>query len=239
MTHQGHRQRLRETFCEQGAEALHEHQLLELLLTFAIPRADVNPLAHALLGRYGSLGAVLEADPADLVRVEGVGERTATLLSLCGALARQNTRTARERPRLNTPEEAARYCAALLAGERYETTRAISLDKGRRVLHVDTVSAGTLSENVIYPRLVAECALRHGANSVILCHNHPSGEPSPSVEDVKATRLVCDALSGIGITLHDHIIVGGGEAYSMVRNALLPLGERKEPVALAAEGEKK
>lgn len=228
---------MRETFREQGAEALHEHQLLELLLTFSIPRVDVNPLAHGLMQRYGSLRAVLEADPAELMGMEGVGESTATLLSLCGALARLPARSPAERPRLNTPEEAARYCAALVEGEKYETTWALSLDKRRRVVHGDKISSGTLSENVIYPRLVAECALRHGANSVILCHNHPSGDPSPSIEDVKATKTVCDALSGIGITLHDHIIIGAGSAYSMVRNAALPLGEAEEPVALAAEKE--
>lgn len=239
--HEGHRERLRETYLNNGASALHDHQLLELLLTFAIPRRDTNPLAHRLLTAYGSLEQVLAANPYDLMRQEGIGVQAAVLLSLVGTLMRRGgaARTARKRKTvLNTPEAASYYCAALLAGAKYEETYAISLDKRRAVLHADKVASGTLGETVVYPRLVLECALRHGANSVILTHNHPSGNPQPSSEDVNTTRAIFDALQAVSITLHDHIIVGEGCTYSMVRGAVLDFGEVGAVRAMVAENEK-
>ncbi len=236
--HIGHRERLRKSFIENGAATLHEHHLLELLLTYAIPRRDVNPLAHELLRLYGSLESVLSAPIRDLMKVEGIGESAAALLSLAGTLRSRPSAGSGRRTPINTPEEAAKYCETLFKNPaRYETTYCVSLDKKRRVIHADLVSAGTLSENVIYPRLVVEFALRHGANSVILAHNHPSGDPSPSRSDIVSTKAVCEALSGIGITLHDHIIVGADGNYSMLRNMLLPSGEAPEIVARAAEKE--
>ena len=112
------------------------------------------------------------------------------------------------------------------------------MKKRRTVLHADKVASGTLGETVLYPRLVLECALRHGANSVILTHNHPSGNPKPSSEDVRTTRTVYDALQTVSITLHDHIIVGNGCTYSMVRDAVLSSGEVPAGYAMVAEKEK-
>lgn len=236
--HGGHRRRLRESYINAGA-ALHEHHLLELLLTYAIPRRDVNPLAHALIARYGSLAGVLAAPVHELMTLEGVGESTAVLLALAGTLRSFPAAKLDGRVTLNTPEEAVNYCHALLrrSGAKYETTYCVSLDKRRRVLHCDLVSAGTLSENVIYPRLIVECALRHGAHSVILTHNHPSGDPSPSRADIASTKAVYEALSSIGITLHDHIIIGREASFSMLRSMLLPSGETPETLARAAEKE--
>ena len=236
--HEGHRERLRETYLEQGVSALHEHQLLELLLTYAIPRRDTNPLAHSLLSAYGSLEKVLSANPYDLMRQDGIGPQAAVLLSLVGALAQRNGVRRTQKTVLNTPEAASRYCMALLAGAKYEETYVISLDKRRAVLHADKVSSGTVGETVLYPRIVLECALRHGANSVILTHNHPSGDPQPSSEDVNTTRSVYDALQAVSITLHDHIIVGEGCTYSMVRDAVLRSGEVPEERAMVAEKKK-
>jgi DNA repair protein radC len=236
--HEGHRERLRQTFLEHGASTLHEHQLLELLLTYAIPRRDTNPLAHSLLAAYGSLDKVLAANPYDLMRQEGIGRQAAVLLALAGALMQRGGAARPEKAALNTPEAASRYCMALLAGAKYEETYVISLDKRRAVLHADKVASGTLGETVLYPRLVLECALRHGANSVILTHNHPSGNPQPSSEDVKTTRSVYDALQTVSITLHDHIIVGDGCTYSMVRGAVLRSGEVPEERRRIAEEEK-
>lgn len=235
--HGGHRQRLRESYIKGGTTALHEHHLLELLLTYAIPRRDVSSLAHGLIERYGSLERVLLAPVEELMTYPGIGEYAAVLLSLTGALrglaARAGARTA-----ISTPEEAAKFCENLFAGGgKYEATYCVSLDKKRRVLHCDLVSAGTLGENVIYPRLIVEFALRHGANSVILTHNHPSGDPKPSRADIASTKAVCEALSGIGITLHDHVIVGAEGSFSMLRNTLLSSGEAPEALARAAEKE--
>lgn len=222
--HEGHRQRLRSTYLEQGVDAFHEHQALELLLTFAIPRRDTNELAHNLIARFGSLKNVLNANPYELQNVQGVGEQTAVLLSLVGALNKK-TKAAHETPRLNTPLDAARFCKTLFEGKRYEAMYAVSLDKKRRVLHSDMVSSGTLAETAAYPRLVAEYALRHGANSVILTHNHPSGDAHPSAEDLETTKLMLRALEPLGIVLNDHIVIGAEEAFSMMQNALLRFSE--------------
>ena len=218
--HEGHRERLRQTYLEQGIDAFHEHQALELLLTFAIPRKDVNELAHRLIAQYASLSGVLNANPYDLKREPGVGVQAAVLLSLVGALKKKESEP-REAVRLLTPMDAARFCRTLFLGKRYEAMYAVSLDKKRRVLHSDLISSGTLLETAAYPRLVAECALRHGANSVVLAHNHPSGDPAPSREDLETTKFMACALEPLGIALNDHIIIGTNDAYSMTQNALL------------------
>ena len=191
--HSGHRQRLRESFLALGAKAMPEHQLLELLLTYAIPRRDVNPLAHRLIERYGSLAAVLKADVAELKNA-GLGEYAATLIALAGAM-----RNISEKPRKKQ--------------RRNEAERA-SLDDRRR--------SGTIDQSAVYPRIIAECALRHAAAYAMLCHNHPSGNPAPSNEDIAMTKMIFSALSGIGIQLYDHIIVGDERAYSMARNVYIP-----------------
>ncbi|MEN6470584.1 MAG: DNA repair protein RadC [Clostridiaceae bacterium] len=228
--HEGHRERLRQTYLAQGIDAFHEHQALELLLTYAIPRKDVNELAHRLIARFGSLKAVLSADPYELQKEPGVGEQAAVLLSLTGALSKKAAK-AHGSQRLNTPLEAARFCKTLFVDKRYEAMYAISLDKKRCVLHFDLISSGTLLETAAYPRLVAECALRHGANSVILAHNHPSGDATPSAEDLSTTQMMLRTLEPLGIALNDHIVVGADEAYSMTQNALLrfsrPIAELK------------
>ncbi|MEG1548769.1 MAG: DNA repair protein RadC [Clostridia bacterium] len=234
--HAGHRERLRRTYVDNGVRGMHEHQILELLLTFALPRRDTNPLAHDLLKRYGTLGSVLAANISDLAAVPGMGENAAVLLSLAGELA-QGTGAKHESARLNTPMQAMSFCRALLAGEKYETMYVISLDKRRKVIHSDRIGIGTLNETVVYPRVAVECALRHGASSVILTHNHPSGDASPSRADVETTKTVLTALTPIGITMHDHIIIGGNEAYSMVRGELIPSGEIKDVMGKAAEKE--
>jgi len=229
--HEGHRSRLRETYLA-GAGGMHEHQLLELLLTYAIPRRDTNLLAHRLIARCGSLPAVLKADVGDLTQEEGIGLSAAVLISLVGRL--QGCAAPAPAGRLNTPDEAESFCRRLLRNERYEAMYAISLDKSRRVLHSDRISEGTLTELVVYPRLVVECALRHKANGIILTHNHPSGDCAPSRDDITTTQTVLEAQTPVGITLQDHIIVGRDGAYSMVRGAVLPGGEVAEPLASAA-----
>jgi len=229
---------MKQRFLEHGLDNFNDINALELLLFYALPRCDTNVVAHRLLDSFGSLPAVLEASAQELEKVEGVGESAAVLLSLAGALKRLPAARTPGRAAINTPEEAARLCETLFEnGGKYEATYCVSLDKRRRVLHCDLVSAGTLAENAIYPRLIVEFALRHGANSVILAHNHPSGNPAPSRADVDSTKTVCEALSGIGITLHDHIIVGAEGSFSMLRNMLLPSGEMPEALSRTAEKE--
>lgn len=235
--HEGHRKRLRATFREHGPGALQEHQLLELLLTYAIPRRDVNPLAHALIDRYGSLARVLSAPPDDLMHIDGVSEAAAVLISLAGVISHLGARPNSVKTVLKTPEDAARFCTDLFLAERYEKTYCITLDARRRVLHTDVVSSGSVSETVIYPRVIAELAMRHGASGIILTHNHPSGTASPSQADIVTTRTVCDALAGIGISLYDHIVCAGDETYSMLRNTLIPSGTSQEVSTRVADKE--
>ena len=145
--HSGHRQRLRESFLALGAKAMPEHQLLELLLTYAIPRRDVNPLAHRLIERYGSLAAVLKADVAELKNA-GLGEYAATLIALAGAM-RNISEKPRKKQRLNNPERAAEYCMQLLRPHRYEVMYLVSLDSGLKPIHEDMVSSGTIDQSTV------------------------------------------------------------------------------------------
>ena len=237
--HSGHRRRLRQTYTEQGPESMHDHQLLELLLTYAIPRQDTNPLAHRLLSRegFGSLDGLFAADVAEMMQVEGVGESTAVLLSLVGSMGRRAAVQKLRGKRLNTPHAAMEYCKALSFKGNNESMYVISLDKSHRVLNADRISTGTPGEVTLYPRTVVEIALRRGAQNIMLCHNHPSGDLRPSREDLNTTSLIIGALTPIGIVLNDHIIVGGGGAYSMSQQ-MHQLNERTEnELAVAAEKE--
>jgi DNA repair protein RadC len=153
-----------------------------------------------------------------------------------GALNKK-TKKACVSPKLDTPSEAARYCKLLFEGKRYEAMYAVSLDKKRRVIHSDLISSGTLAETAAYPRLVAECALRHGASGVILTHNHPSGDAQPSTEDIQTTKLMLRALEPLGIALNDHIVIGADEAFSMTQNALMQFCEPAAELRVAQKEE--
>lgn len=236
--HEGHRQRLRETYIENGLNGFHDHQVLELILTYSIPRVDTNPTAHLLLERYGSLEAVFNAPVKDLMKVKGVGEKTAVMLTLFGAASRKAARSKNKSAKINTPNDAMRYCTTLIEDQKAEAMFVISMDKLRYVLHVDMISKGTPTETAAYPRLIVEYAIRHGASSVIIVHNHPSGDLTPSPNDLDMTEKVLKALSSIGITLHDHIIVSGESAYSMVFARKMHSGETEQELTMAAEKEK-
>lgn len=232
--HEGHRSRLRESFIRHGAASFYDHQLLELLLFHSIPRTDTNPVAHKLLEHFGSLADIFDAPIDELMQVEGVGEKSALLISLVGACMQRKERSTKKKARLHTPAAAMRYCKTLFWAERNECMYVILLDKKQEVLRHDKVSSGTLNETAVYPRTVVECALRGRASSVLLAHNHPSGDVNPSSDDIETTMLILRALEPIGIRLHDHIIVGRDMAYSMARNGII---EQTEP-EFAAVAEK-
>ncbi len=237
--HSGHRKRLRETYTERGPESMHDHQLLELLLTYSIPRQDTNPLAHRLLGRsgFGSLEELFAADVHEIMKIEGVGESTAVLLSLVGSMSKRTAAEKVRGKRLNTPHAAMEYCKTLPFRGNNESMYVISLDKSHRVLSADRVSTGTPGEVTMYPRTVVEIAVRRGAEKIMLCHNHPSGDLRPSREDLNTTGLIIGALTPIGIVLNDHIIVGGGRAYSMSQQMQQLNGPADKELAVAAEKE--
>jgi len=242
--HKGHRKRMRAAYIQGGADGMHDHQLLELLLSYGLPRVDTNALAHRLLSRqcFGSLEAVLGADVEQLKNTPGLGEHTAVLISMVGELGRRVDIRRYRGSRLNSPERAMAFCIALTRDEKDESAYMLSLDRAMRVLHVDKLGAGVPGEVTIYPRRVAELALRYGAENVILCHNHPAGSLTPSRADCETTNIINDALRHIGITLNDHIITGGGGAYSMLRDTMEPVGElnvtgRQAPAAAAERKE--
>jgi len=195
------------------------HEVLELLLFYGRARGDVNPLAHTLLDTFGSLKGVLEARPEQLMSVPGIGEETATLISMMlPVFRRYSACVCQEHKRISNRREAQMYCKALLAGWRTERFYILCLSADNQLLGQRLIAAGTLTEVPAYPRLVVETALNYNAHSVIICHNHPGGSPEPSVDDVETTKRLRYLLEGMHINLLDHLIVAGEEVHSMVQH---------------------
>lgn len=217
--HEGHRERMRERFRAEGLDGFAEHEALEMLLFYGHARGNVNPLAHELIDAFGSLKGVLEARPEQLTQVKGVGETTATLISMIVPLFRQYQACVRkEQPCILSKNDAKNYCVSLLAGWRTERFYVICLNAGRRVLGHRLISVGNLTEVSAYPRQVVETALNYNARFVIICHNHPGGTLQPSPDDVEATLQIQRLLKELEIEVIDHIIVSGDAAYSMVQH---------------------
>lgn len=222
--HVGHRARLRRRFVEEGLDAFEDHQVLELLLFFAIPRRDTNELAHLLLRRYGSFASVLEADPLDLASSEGIGEAAATLLSLVPALTRRYSvgRARQARHTLSTSERAAEFLVPFMAGRTEEVFYVVCLDTQCRVIVPALVSEGLLDRAHVEPRAAVEAALRHKAHSVILAHNHPTGRARPTTADHRVTERLVAAFGAIDIAVRDHLIVAGEDWHSFALAGDLP-----------------
>jgi len=222
--HVGHRARLRRRFVEEGLDAFEDHQVLELLLFFAIPRRDTNELAHLLLRRYGSFASVLEADPLDLASSEGIGEAAATLLSLVPALTRRYSvgRARQARHTLSTSERAAEFLVPFMAGRTEEVFYVVCLDTQCRVIVPALVSEGLLDRAHVEPRAAVEAALRHKAHSVILAHNHPTGRARPTTADHRVTERLVAAFGAIDIAVRDHLIVAGEDWHSFTLAGDLP-----------------
>lgn len=225
--HSGHRDRLRARFLTEGLDHFEDHQILELLLFYAIPRIDTNPVAHKLIDRFGSLSAVLEADPRDLASVDGIGSNVATFFTLIPQVTRRyfHDRVKHSRKPLTSSEAASEYLLPLMAGRPEEVFYVICLDSRLCVQYAALISEGTVKDALVHPRHVIEVAVRHRASSVILAHNHPGGSAKPSTQDHKLTRRLVQALGSIDIQTADHIIVAGGQIYSFAREGMLPAYE--------------
>ncbi|WP_102959173.1 RadC family protein [Mangrovicella endophytica] len=207
--HDGHRERLRERFQESGATALADYELLELVLFRSIPRRDVKPIAKALIARFGSLSEVLNAPPRRLTEVPGVKDAVATDLAVIAALNQRAMRSAvRQREVLSSWAAVLDYCKAAMAHETREQFRILFLDKKNALIADEVQQTGTVDHTPVYPREVVRRALELSATAVILVHNHPSGDPTPSRADIDMTRTIAETARPLGIALHDHIIVG-------------------------------
>ncbi len=224
--HDGHRERLRGKFAENGIDGMYEHEVLELLLSYAIPRQDTNALAHALIDRFGSLTDVLSANVYDIANTPGLGMRSATLVKLAGEIRRVGmTKDEKRVIRLRNPYELASYCRTLYREQRYESLNVISLDKRYTVIHADEVGTGDVTGAPVDARKVCECLIRHGAYAAILTHNHPSGDVRPSRTDGRTTVAVAALLENINVKFYDHIIVGKDEAFSIKTTLTMDLND--------------
>ncbi len=205
----GHRDRLKTRFREAGADALADYELLELILFQAVPRRDTKPLAKALLARFGSFSEVLSAPESRLTEVEGVGESVATHLRVVQAAARRFARDAlKDRPLLASWSAVIDYCRAAMAYESREQFRILFLDKRNALIADEVQQVGTVDHTPVYPREVVKRALELSATALILVHNHPSGDPTPSRADIQMTQTIVETARPLGISVHDHIIVG-------------------------------
>ena len=205
----GHRDRLRARFAEVGGEAMPDYELLELLLFRAIPRRDVKPIAKELIKRFGSFAEVLAAPVHRLTEIDGVGESVATELKIVEAAARRLTKGAvAKRPVLASWTAVLDYCRTAMAFAEREQFRLLFLDKRNALIADEMQQSGTVDHTPVYPREVVRRALELSATALILVHNHPSGDPTPSSADIRMTKEIMDVAKPLGITVHDHIIVG-------------------------------
>jgi DNA repair protein RadC len=205
----GHRGRLRERLLAAGPDALADYELLEMVLFGAHPRADTKPLAKALLARFGAFADVIAAPPERLKEVDGVGASTIAALKVVQAAASRFVRgEVRRRPALSSWSAVLDYCRTAQAFADIEQFRILFLDKRNQLIADEVQQKGTVDHTPVYPREVVKRALELAATAVVLVHNHPSGDPTPSRADVQMTQAIVDIAKPLGIAVHDHIIVG-------------------------------
>ena len=205
----GHRDRLRARFMEAGSDALADYEMLELVLFRAIPMRDVKPLAKELLARFGSFAEVISAPPERLQEVDGIGESVATDIKIVAAAAQRLAKgQVRKRPVLSSWQAVLDYVRTAQAFSEKEQFRILFLDKRNQLIADEVQQEGTVDHTPVYPREVVKRALELSATAVILVHNHPSGDPTPSHADIEMTRQVANVAKPLGVTLFDHIIVG-------------------------------
>ncbi len=207
----GHRERLRSRFRDGGADAMPDYELLEMTLFAALPRRDTKPLARALLARFGSFADVISAPRARLMEVKGVGEAVASHLKIVEAAAHRLAKTkVMGRPALSSWPALLDYCTAAMARSDKEEFRVLFLDRKNCLIADEVQNRGTVDHTPVYPREIVKRALELAASAVILVHNHPSGDPTPSKADIAMTREIVAAAKALSIAVHDHLVVGRG-----------------------------
>jgi DNA repair protein RadC len=217
-----HRERLKSKFIGSGLDTLHDYEALELLLTFAIPRKDVKPLAKDLLREFGSIKGVMDAELSALTTVNGISMHTAVLIKLAKELGVLYLKDkAGEKIQISCTAELLNYCKMAFGGLKDERFCIISLNAQNRVIEMDTVQEGIVNQAVVYPRKVLECSLKRKASSIILVHNHPSGHVKPSDADIRLTKLIQDTAKVMDIAVHDHIIIGDNKVFSFREEGII------------------
>ncbi len=217
-----HRERLRRRFREGGAGALPDYEMLELVLFRAIPRRDVKPLAHALLKQFGDFNGVLSAAPARLAQVDGVGEAVITELKIVEAAAHRLARArVLQRHVVSSWDALLEYCQTTMAHQETEVFHVLFLDRKNVLIADEAQARGTVDHVPVYPREVVKRALELNASALILVHNHPSGDPTPSQADIDMTRQIQAAAEALNITLHDHLVIGKSRELSFRGSGLL------------------
>lgn len=217
--HDGHRDRLRKRFCEEGLDSFTDVQVLELLLFYCIPRQDTNEIAHRLIDHFGSFAQVLDASPEELKKVPGIGGMTAAFLPLIKAAGRYyDVDKSKNTTFLNTIEDCGNYLLPFLSKQRNEVVYLLCLDSKRKVISCKEVGEGSVNSAAVPIRRIVEMALNANATSIVLGHNHPSGFAVPSEEDRFTTHRLAAALQAVDILLADHIVVADDEFVSMVQS---------------------
>lgn len=205
----GHRERLRGRFREAGADAVSDYELLELVLFRAIPQRDIKPLAKELIAKFGSFAEVVSAPSKRLAEIKGMGDAAVTELKIVHAAASRLARgQVKKRPVLSSWQSVIDYCRTAMAYEDKEQFRLLFLDKRNQLIADEVQQVGTVDHTPVYPREVVKRALELSATALILVHNHPSGDPTPSRADIQMTQSIIDVAKPLGIAVHDHIIVG-------------------------------
>ena len=219
----GHRARLRQKFMKNGLDSFLPHEILELLLTFSIPRRDTKPIAWALLKKFGSLSDVLDAREEDLLSVKGLGPNSVILLKMTRNIMRTySIEKVKERKEISNPEQLVEFCKASLHGRQEEAFEVIYLTVRNTVIAIERLCQGSINKAMVTPRKILEKAFEYNAAGLIFVHNHPSGEPTPSDEDKYLTQTISRFASPFGILVLDHIIVGRGKFFSLKSDSLIP-----------------
>lgn len=214
--HAGHRQRQKDLYLKVGMDEFSPHVALEMLLYYVNARGDTNPLAHRLIREFGSFAGVLDASVEDLCRVEGVGKNTAVFLHMMPDVFRYYSKDRQKNVKaLTSYDDFKKYCETLYIGILEENTHLICLDTAGKILSVNVIAKGSITANSIDTRLIVENATKVRAASLVLTHNHPTGHPNPSPQDMKTTLQIMKLLKPIGIVVLDHVIVGRTGTYSM------------------------
>lgn len=211
----GHRRRLRDRFAKAGVDGIADYELMELLLFRAIPRRDVKPLAKALVDQFGSFGAAIAADPARLAETEGVSDTIISEFKIVQAAAvKLSQAKILDRPAIASWAALIDYCNAAMAHNDTEQFRILFLDRKNVLIADEVQQKGTIDHTPVYPREVVKRALELSASSFILVHNHPSGDPTPSQADIDMTRQIVESAKPLGISVHDHLVIGKGSHVS-------------------------